>query len=293
MEIAQRYDADLKDWRAGIGPFLETPNIGMLQVTYQRQYNVLNLAFAHIQILLYRPFLLRNLASLGRETDRKHSHLRGLVEENISKCLLAAMKVLEIFQDLCKTRRMYRSFWVSGNRKTISTELTDQFTHYYVFCSIVVLYVYVIQNRVKPIDQYRRYLQIGEDAQRELAKCGTKTSFPQRYVVVLEELRQEALKILKQAKPQPEALVEKPDSSHTEVSSSMEPFAPTNQDTLYHSNSDTWMTDLVQDASPTSYVADVTGWGDFDSLVLTGLGEMSHLFPDSEDLSRPVHPRTE
>lgn len=40
----------------------------MLQVTYQRQYNVLSLAFAHIQILLYRPFLLRDLASLGKET---------------------------------------------------------------------------------------------------------------------------------------------------------------------------------------------------------------------------------
>lgn len=124
IEIARRYGADLKEWKAGISTFLETPNIGMLQVTYQRQYNVLNLAFAHIQILLYRPFLLRNLASLGKETDRNHLHLRALVEENINKCLQAATKVVDIFQDLCKTRRMYRSFWVRRASCAIPIQLT-------------------------------------------------------------------------------------------------------------------------------------------------------------------------
>lgn len=156
-----------------------------------------------------------------------------------------------------------------------------------------MLYVYVIQNRLRPSGHYRVYLHIGQDAQLELAKCGTRTSFPQRYVVVLEELRQEALKILKQVKSLPEGISIKPKSPrHDEnpgpsnsLSSAMDTFVHAPEESMYQSNPDPWIPDLVQDASPTSYIADVTSWGDFDSLVLTGLGELSYLLPESEDFS--------
>lgn len=46
------------------------------------------------------------------------------------------------------------------------------------------------------------------------------------------------------------------------------------------------MPDLMQGASPASYLADLTGWGDFDSLVLTGFGVLGHLFPDSYGASQ-------
>lgn len=77
---------------------------------------------------------------------------------------------------------------------------TTQFTHYYVFSAIVVLYVSVIQNWMNLDFEPSHNLQIGEEAQRELAKCGTQASFPQRYVVVLEELRQEAKRIMNQTR---------------------------------------------------------------------------------------------
>lgn len=110
--IAQKYGADLADWRSGIGPFLETPNIELLQPTYQRQYNVLHLAFAHAEILLYRPFLLRNLACLGRRAGPKHAQLQQDIRVNVDRCLQAALRIVGLFKQLCRSKRMYRSFWV-------------------------------------------------------------------------------------------------------------------------------------------------------------------------------------
>lgn len=46
-----------------------------------------------------------------------------------------------------------------------------------------------------------------------------------------------------------------------------------------HEDINGWLSELAQDTSPASCLADLTGWGDFDSLVLTGLGDLSYLFP--------------
>lgn len=58
----------------------------------------------------------------------------------------------------------------------------------------MVLYVRVIQLAAQKgsLDEVSKYLQTGEQAQRDLANCASRSSFVQRYVVVLEELRQEA-----------------------------------------------------------------------------------------------------
>ncbi|KAJ5911507.1 uncharacterized protein N7473_000810 [Penicillium subrubescens] len=273
VEIARKYGADLIQWRRDIGAFIDTPNIELLQVTYQRQYTVLNFAFAHAQILLYRPFVLRNLASVGKGTVQDSSHLRTLSEENIKKCLQAATRILEIFQILCRTRRMYKSFF---------------FTHYYVFSAIVVLYVSVIQNWMNLDFEPIHNLRIGEEAQRELAKCGTQASFPQRYVVVLEELRQEAKRIMNQTRgrqdPSIVTLKVHEQLSEPSFTPSSEPFnqvGATFTAPLYHSSTGGWANEAVEDTTPDSHFADVTGWGDFDSLVLTGLGELGHFFSDN------------
>jgi galactonate dehydratase len=39
-----------------------------------------------------------------------------------------------------------------------------------------------------------------------------------------------------------------------------------------------WIGDLMQDNSPTTYIPNLTSWGDLDSLALTGLGELGYLF---------------
>ncbi|KAJ6044434.1 uncharacterized protein N7446_002629 [Penicillium canescens] len=269
--IAQKYGSSLAEWRIGIGPFLETSNIELLQPTYQRQYNVLNLAFAHAEILLYRPFLLRNLASLGRRSGHTHSQLQQDIQTNVEKCLQAASKIAGLFKELCRSKRMYRSFW---------------FTHYYVFCAIVVLYVYVIQHRSTPAQYLSQYLQMGEEAQKDLAQCGTLASFPQRYVVVLEELRKEALRLTSSSSTFTavggigHACGDPAQTDHFESGSVSAAQATDSMRNYEHLASPEWIPNFVQDHSPASYLADMTGWSEFDSLVLTGLGELGHFFPD-------------
>ncbi|KAJ5085767.1 hypothetical protein N7532_010538 [Penicillium argentinense] len=270
-EIARKYETDLSLWRAGIAEFIDTPNIELLQITFQRQCSVLNLAFEHAKVLLYRPFILQNLASLGKETSAPHSPLQEVIGENIKKGLEAATRTVEIFQSLCRTRRMYKSFW---------------FTHYNVFCAIVVLYVYVIQTWSKAGHEYEHCLRIGEEAQAELAKCGTKSSFPQRYVVVLEELRREARKITAQSASQYDTSNTSPeengmDSVQLGNAEGIQSVPSHNQDgdVVYPPDPSTWLPNIAQDTSPASYLADMTGWGDFDSIVLTGLGDLGHMFP--------------
>jgi hypothetical protein len=162
-----------------------------------------------------------------------------------------------------------------------------------VFCAIVVLYVYVIQHRSSSGRYLAHYLQLGEEAQGELAKCGTVASFPQRYVVVLEELRKEAMRLVGQPStlietgegPQGNGLEAGKNDPETLVPHQVIDDARTYSDSFHEqqeSTSPSWMPNFAQDPSPASYLADMTGWGEFDSLVLTGLGEFSHFFPDSE-----------
>jgi len=137
------------------------------------------------------------------------------------------------------------------------------------------------------------YLQTGEEAQSELSKCGTLASFPQRYVVVLEELRKEAMRLMGQSSMLIGTGEDPQESSSEAEKNDTETLAPhqvvhdvgTYNNTFYEqqeSTSPSWMPNFVQDLSPASYLADMTGWGEFDSLVLTGLGEFSHFFPDSD-----------
>jgi galactonate dehydratase len=134
---------------------------------------------------------------------------------------------------------------------------------------------------------------MGEEAQSELARCGTLASFPQRYVVVLEELRREAMRLMGQSLalvgtgdlPEDHQDTEKTETETVQPHQSIHdigPYSETFDHSMQHPTSPDWMTGFAQDPSPASYLADMTGWGEFDSLVLTGLGELSHIFPDSE-----------
>lgn len=145
----------------------------------------------------------------------------------------------------------------------------------------MVLYVYVIQSWSDPNNEHNQYLSIGEEAQLELSKCGSQTSFAQRYVVVLEELRKEARKITGHCSHQSKLL---PISTNEDTAESTIQH-PIEREMLQHTQSqehqdlDGWLSGMAQDTSPASCLADLTGWGDFDSFVLTGLGDLSHLLP--------------
>ncbi|KAL4970187.1 uncharacterized protein BDV14DRAFT_187063 [Aspergillus stella-maris] len=298
---AEKYGAELTQWRNELCAFIDLPNVDMLMLTYQRQYTVLNLAFYHAQILLYRPFILKDFKSFALPPPDDRNHLSKSVNENIRRCLDAAMKVTTILRDLCENNRMYHTFW---------------FTHYYAFSAIVVLYVHFIQSyaQANNYEANTMQFQAGEQAQQHLASCGSQSSFAQRYAMVLEELRKEALKCIQQK--QHRAIAPLP-AGHRSANNSSDrtggprrlvapkgnpdyELAPTYND-ISHGTGDTvaqnaslgfpnlqpeaqiWLENLMQDGSPGTYVPSLTSWGEFDSLALTGLGELGYLF-SSENL---------
>lgn len=176
--------------------------------------------------------------------------------------------------------------------------------------------MYVIQSHSQKANTQGEslYFQAGEQAQKDLATCGSTASFAQRYVMVLEELRKEAQDSIKRkqnkntelfsteqpqlvatnspivATQKPSDLVDQAIYQHAGIGDAENgiPQAPDgmiNPQSQALESSDVplesqgWVGDLMEDTSPASYIADLTSWGEFDSLALTGLGELGFLFP--------------
>lgn len=91
----------------------EGVDTSLLIPLFQRQRNVLNLAYYHALILVHRPFLLSNFASLNSRNARP----RGApgtpdMDKNVGECLNAAMHIAAIVNDLTEGQQIYRAFWV-------------------------------------------------------------------------------------------------------------------------------------------------------------------------------------
>ncbi|KAL4805580.1 hypothetical protein BDV18DRAFT_165807 [Aspergillus unguis] len=303
-EAARKYGSALVQWRNELSTFVDLPNVDMLMLTYQRQHTVLNLAFYHAQILLYRPFILKDFKNLAIASSDENDSLAKSVDQNIQHCLDAAMEITNILRDLCERNVMYQSFW---------------FTHYYAFSAIVVLYVHFIQkcSQTNGVETNPTHLEAGEQAQQHLATCGSQSSFAQRYAMVLEELRKEAHKCIQQKRTSagsrlvtdqqvasnintrmkaPRRLAPSTGNlNNTSTSLALSTFEDVPAGTGVAPNlplqlssiqpqSQDWLEAFMQDSSPGTYVPSMTSWGEFDSLALTGMGELGHLFnPDGID----------
>jgi galactonate dehydratase len=113
LMAAAKHGADLARWRSELSAFVDMPSVDMLMLTYQRQYTVLNLAFYHAQILVYRPFILKDSKNWAPSASDGSNQLQESVNHNIEHCLSAAMRISGILRDLCESGRMYKTFWVS------------------------------------------------------------------------------------------------------------------------------------------------------------------------------------
>ncbi|KAK9372327.1 fungal-specific transcription factor domain-containing protein [Lipomyces chichibuensis] len=184
ISLCRKYTADLKAWRNGLPAFLDPARVqpSLLMTLLQRQSHVLSLAYAHALILVNRPFLLSNFASL---MPSKYGYLEPIFdaegEEAVRECTSAAMLVVDIVDDLNESSQIFAALW---------------FTQYVAFCSVVVLYVYVIRCRSEAPDDMEKYLDAAQKCQRQIAVAAKENSLAQRYSVVLEELRSEAFKEL-------------------------------------------------------------------------------------------------
>ncbi|KAJ9139384.1 Zn 2cys6 transcription factor [Pleurostoma richardsiae] len=273
--LTARCSKDLRNWRNGMARFLDSDGINpaLLLPIYQRQRNVLNLAYWHAIILAHRPFLLSNFARLQQNgsRDQASSH-RAHGETSVKECLRAAMCIAEVVDDLIQTQQMFRAFW---------------FTSYFAFCAVVVLYVYAIQQSSSTSLKYQTYLDAATKCQNQRSGFAEKESLAHRYCLVLEELRLEAMRHL-----EGEAAIPKgADLSHdVPYGDGLHSAAPGRDGTIASGegsfNQFSSMDGLVDlNPSPSSSLADITSWGNFDSVVTSGFGHLDALLNSGDSFA--------
>lgn len=77
---------------------------------------MLSMAYAHTSILINRPFLLSNFASLKwGKTGTLHQNSGRPFETNIKECLDAAMIAVGIVDDYSAGQQVFPAFWVSSS----------------------------------------------------------------------------------------------------------------------------------------------------------------------------------
>lgn len=117
LSLTSTYMESLHGWRADMTRFLDPDNLmgAPLIPIFQRQRNVLNLAYWHTVILTNRPLLLSNFAKLtsGRRQISDDEGRRLRIGESVRDCLNAAMKIVGIVDEIIQAEQLYQAFWVS------------------------------------------------------------------------------------------------------------------------------------------------------------------------------------
>ncbi|KAJ4375826.1 hypothetical protein N0V83_001103 [Neocucurbitaria cava] len=282
IELSSKYTSDLHAWRNSLSRFLSDSGDGggidshLLIPIYQRQRSVLNLAYYHAMLLIHRPFLLRDFASLTHmPTNRSWGSKNAGIDTstNVSACLEAALSIVRVVDDVFTSSNLFRSFW---------------FTQYYAFCAVVVLYIYRIQQHLITPGKCEGYFSAGQKCQRQLESVSETDCLARRYCLVLEELRVEALRQTSQ--------LSDPGTTPLPLSTDTPTGHPSIQDSLVATS-----TPQTDGASPSglgstfyntnhipptpesavfnpnylpsnSIMSDLTSWGQFDSMVTAGIG---------------------
>ncbi|TDZ16418.1 Activator of stress genes 1 [Colletotrichum orbiculare MAFF 240422] len=286
--LAAKCSQNLERWRVELSQFLDDGvNTALLMPIFQRQRNVLNLAYWHAVILTHRPFLLSNFARLqraGKSRRAAAASSSSQTDDSVKACLEAAMHVVDTVNDLIQAGQLFRAFW---------------FTSYFAFSAVVVLYVYTIQQRTAPSATWQAYFNAATRCQGQLATLADNESqLAARYCLVLEELRIEALR-------QTERLLHSPPVANQNGGGGPLPHGVAGDDVQnqhdqqqqqqqqHHQQQqqqhalvnlnfpDVGQEDFVGfDASPSSSLADMTSWGQFDSMVTSGFGGLEALLND-------------
>lgn len=115
LALTSPYAAKLKQWYAEYDDFLDNHriNAALLLPIYQRQRNVLNLAYWHATILAHRPFLLRKLESgqVG-QSPASLTVVERDVNVHITLCINAAVNICNLVTELIDANVMFKAFWV-------------------------------------------------------------------------------------------------------------------------------------------------------------------------------------
>lgn len=270
------YTKELIEWRQDVAHFLDpAANMPLIPI-FQRQKNVLNLAYWHTMILAHRPFLLRNFAQLQNGTrPRRDDHaFESCIEQSIHECLQAATNITTTVDDMYQGGQLFRAYWVSRARPGIvlsTTNLSAQFTSYFAFSAAVILYVYTIQKSNGPQESYGSYLAAATRCQDQLSDLAEDGSLVARYCLVLEELRLEALRQTKQGQLNAQSQTQRHAASMPDASNGTEAFAAADDGAIGAAELGANMAGMggIGDiyVTPTDSLAEMTGWAQFDAMV--------------------------
>jgi hypothetical protein len=278
VSLAAKYTQALQKWRSRNSGFLDAEGVhsSLLIPVYQRQRNVLNLAYYHAMLLVHRPFLISNFASLANidarpgQNQLSNTDFDTTHSKNITACLDAAMGIVHIVDDIFQGSQILRAFW---------------FTQYYAFCAVVVLYIYRIQQHIVEPGKCEGWFNAGQRCQAQLSTLSDTDCLSKRYCLVLEELRLEANRrtdrVLQPLPPathasssaSPRVEVDGLARAQGDVSSSDNAFS-----SAFFGGTDTVPPTPESSAFSTSWLGnntfmeDFTSWGQFDSLVTAGIG---------------------
>ncbi|WAO96727.1 Fungal-trans domain-containing protein [Fusarium falciforme] len=280
-KLAAKYAKEIDNWHSGISYLVDTDGIdpSLFQPIFLRQRNVLNLACWHAQILVHRPFLLNNFASLANLGTTRNSRSRQnseLTHEHVQGCLEAAMNIVAKIDDLHSNGLLYNTFW---------------FSHYFAFSAVVMLYVYAIQQRHAPPETYLPAFHAATKCQAQITSIAIPGSLGQRYGVVLQELRVELLRhntnLLDLGSTHGQGAASGSASMRNGEEGLLGSY--TNQDILDLGPQGIGFAPGAEDItgqlglagqdglgfsehSPGSSIVQMTGWGQFESLVTGGVG---------------------
>ncbi|CAK7201223.1 hypothetical protein SEUCBS139899_003926 [Sporothrix eucalyptigena] len=319
--LTAKHTAALLAWRqddTSLARFLDADHVSasLLIPIFQRQRNVLNLAYYHALLLTHRPVLLSNFAYLRQgasgssgasnannsssRTDGRDPDVRAQAQANMKQCLDAAMNIISIVNDLFQDGQLFRAYW---------------FTMYFAFSAVVVVYVYIIQHQSAPQSTYGAYLAAAVACQSQIARLAENGSLTQRYSLVLEELR---LVTLQHAEAFQTTLSAQGNGAGQTVNGGMSSGIGYSQSNNEISGDLSGLNDQPQqhqqqpqpnpgldlsavplaggligglaggiadwNGSPSSSLADVTSWGYFDSMVSSGFWPLDSLLSEDHQL---------
>jgi hypothetical protein len=283
VELSAKYTSDVKAWRNSLSRFLNDDDghgidSHLLIPIYQRQRSILNLGYYHAMLLIHRPFLLSNFANLTQMPTHSTFAPSSSIDTttNVLACLEAAMGIVRAVDDIFMSSNLFRSLW---------------FTQYYAFCAVVVLYIYRIQQHLQTPGECKGYFGAAKRCQTQLESVSETDCLARRYCVVLEELRLEAARhtncrVAEASEAISDTTPVPPGSSATneqiENTSALLPQLDftSNSNTspgtqFYSGNIPPTPESAAFNASflpDSSIMADLTSWGQFDSLVTAGFG---------------------
>ncbi|KAG5781750.1 hypothetical protein H9Q73_004631 [Fusarium xylarioides] len=259
LEETQIVSKALADWRAEFSQFLDADyfSTSFLVPIVQRQRNVLNLTYWHAIILTHRQAVLNNFARISRQ-NRRGSENDAATQESVQRCLEAAIQTVGLIDEMTDNGQMFRAFWV---------------TAYFAFTAAMVLYIYVIQKWASPPETYSEYFTAAARCQSHMSTMVEKGSLSERYCFLLEELRVEALRQVNRMHPN---VFLEGHAQDNAFQSNVIPMDTPSDKTSY--------TDLMGENGGLDFNGmsgvDFSGWGQFASMVSSGLGNLDAFLDD-------------